>query len=89
MPAFLKPTCPCDDISALAPTYGGEALSLQGVPSLENCPNGPCQGTEYILLMTRFYERIEPVSPPAYLHQRLMNKIRQRTRVKEDPDNMR
>lgn len=39
---------------------------------------------EYRTLMTGFYDRVEPVSPPPSLHDRLMKKVRAKTRKQQE-----
>ena len=74
------PTSPCDELSELLPAYAAGALIPEEVAHvkalLEKCPQMQSEVAEYRTLMTGFYDRVEPVSPPTNLHERLMKKIR-------------
>jgi anti-sigma factor RsiW len=79
------PTSPCDELSELLPAYAAGALIPEEVEHvktlLEKCPQMQAEVAEYRTLMTGFYDRVEPVSPPADLHERLMKKVRANTSV--------
>jgi hypothetical protein len=74
------PTSPCDELAELLPAYVAGALVPEEVKHvktlLEQCPQMQSEVAEYRTLMTGFYDRVEPVSPPINLHERLMKKVR-------------
>jgi anti-sigma factor RsiW len=75
-----RPTSPCDELSELLPAFVAGALIPEEVAHvkslLEECPQMQSEVAEYRTLMTGFYDRVEPVSPPPSLHERLMKKVR-------------
>lgn len=85
-----KSTSPCDELSELLPAFVAGALIPEEVEHvktlLEQCPQMQSEVAEYKTLMTGFYDRVEPVSPPTSLHETLMKKIRADTDAQKKQD---
>ena len=78
-----EPTSHCNELSELLPAFTAGALNPEEVKHvtvlLEKCPEMWSQVAEYRILLTGFYDCIEPVSPPIQLHDKLMKKVRAKT----------
>lgn len=82
------PTSPCDELAELLPAFVAGALTPKEISHvkslLEKCPQMQSEVAEYRTLMTGFYDRVEPVSPPSHLHEKLMKKVRAKTREQQE-----
>jgi len=85
-----KPVSHCDELSELLPAFTAGALNPEEVEHvtvlLEKCPEMQSQVAEYRALLAGFYDRIEPVSPPIQLHDKLLKKVRAKTSEQNGAD---
>jgi len=83
----LKLSSDCDELANLLPAYIAGALNSEEVEHvkvlLKKCPEMQSEADEYATLMTGFYDRIEPVSPPRSLHASLMKKIHEKNMAEQ------
>jgi hypothetical protein len=84
----VKQPSHCDELAELLPAFSAGALNSEDVEKVKNllqkCPDMHLDLAQYTAIMSAFYERILPVLPPKHLHDKLMRKVRAKSKDRED-----